>query len=138
MGRRCFLVSQNGRLDGLITLHQVKVMPQERWGDSVVAQAMTPIDQLHAVTPETPIPDVLGVMEQHDVNQVPVTQDGRLLGMITREHLLRVFDADLDRGVQKISPGSAGRARSAYRMYGQRRTPVAAPCSVLVVRSRGK
>jgi hypothetical protein len=51
MGRRCFLVSQNGRLEGLITLHQVKAIPQERWNDSVVAQAMTPIDRLHAVAP---------------------------------------------------------------------------------------
>jgi len=99
-GRRCFLVSQNGRLEGLVTLHQVKAVPQERWGDSFVVQAMTPIDRLQAVAPETPILDVLGVMEQHDVNQVPVTQDGRLLGMITRDHLLRVLYANLELGAQ--------------------------------------
>ena len=44
MGRRCFLVSQNGRLEGLLTLHQMKAIPQERWNGSVVAQAMTPIE----------------------------------------------------------------------------------------------
>jgi Zn-dependent protease/CBS domain-containing protein len=99
-GRRCFLVSQNGRLEGLVTLHQVKAVPQERWGDSFVVQAMTPIDRLHAVAPETAILDVLRVMEQHDVNQVPVTQDGRLLGMITRDHLLRVLYANLELGAQ--------------------------------------
>ncbi|TKB76723.1 MAG: site-2 protease family protein [Nitrospira sp.] len=102
-GRRCFLVSQNGRLEGLVTLHQVKAVPQARWGDSVVAQAMTPIGRLHAVAHETPILDVLGVMEQHDVNQVPVIQDGRLLGMITRDHLLRVLYANLELGAQTIS-----------------------------------
>jgi len=106
MGRRCFLVSQNGRLEGLITLHQVKAIPQERWNDSVVAQAMTPIDRLRAVTPETPITEVLRVMEQHDVNQVPVTQDGRLLGMITRDHLLRVLSANLEMGAHKTTPSA--------------------------------
>lgn len=106
MGRRCFLVSQNGRLEGLITLHQVKAIPQERWNDSVVAQAMTPIDRLHAVAPETPITEVLRVMEQHDVNQVPVTQDGRLLGMITRDHLLRVLYANLELGAHKAMPSA--------------------------------
>lgn len=111
-GQRCFPVSQNGRLDGLITLHQVKAVPQERWNDSVVAQAMTPIDRLHAVVPETPITDVLGVMEQHDVNQVPVTQDGRLLGMITRDHLLRVLYANLELGGQGRHTFSAGALRT--------------------------
>jgi len=103
-GRRCFLVSQNGRLEGLITLHQVKAVPQERWDDSVVAQAMTQIDRLHAVAPETPVTDVLGLMEQRDVNQVPVTQNGRLLGMITRDHLLRVLHANLEAGGHKATP----------------------------------
>ena len=115
MGRRCFLVSQNGRLEGLITLHQVKAVPQERWDKSVVAQAMTPIDRLHVVAPETPITEVLGVMEQHDVNQVPVTRDGRLLGMITRDHLLRVLYANLELGANKGSPSaqeSRGRTRT--------------------------
>lgn len=100
-GRRCFLVSQNGRLEGLVTLHQVKAVPQARWGDSFVVQAMTPIDRLHAVAPETAILEVLRVMEQHDVNQVPVTQAGRLLGMITRDHLLRVLYANLELGARE-------------------------------------
>jgi len=106
MGRRCFLVSRNGRLEGLITLHQVKAIPQERWNDSVVAQVMTPIDRLHTVAPETPITEVLKVMEQHDVNQVPVTQDGRLLGMITRDDLLRVLYANLELGAHKATPAA--------------------------------
>jgi Zn-dependent protease len=100
-GRRCFLVAQNGRLEGLMTLHQVKAVPQERWKDSFVVQTMTPIDQLHAVRPDTPIMEVLAVMERGDVNQVPVTQDGRLLGMITRDHLLRVLYANLELGARE-------------------------------------
>jgi len=97
-GQRCFLVSQNGRLEGLVTLHQVKAVPQDRWRDRFVEQAMTPMDRLHAVAPETAILDVLRVMEQQDVNQVPVAQGGRLLGMITRDHLLRVLYANLELG----------------------------------------
>jgi len=58
------------------------------------------IDWLPAFVPETPITEVLGVMEWHDVKQVPITQDGRLLGMITRDHLLRVLFANLELAVQ--------------------------------------
>ena len=66
-----------------------------------MAQAMTPLDQLHAVAPKTPILEVLAVLERGDVNQVPVTQDGRLLGMITRDHLLRVLYANLELSVRE-------------------------------------
>lgn len=45
-------------------------------------------------------------MEQHDVNQVPVTRDGRLLGMITRDHLLRVLYANLELGAYKATPSA--------------------------------
>jgi len=67
---------------------------------------MTQIDRLRAVAPETPIKEVLRVMEQHDVNQVPVTQDGRLLGMITRDHLLRVLYANLEVAAHKATPSA--------------------------------
>jgi CBS domain-containing protein len=121
-GRRCFLVSQNGQLEGLVTLHQMKAVPQERWEDSFVAQAMTPIDRLHAVAPETPILEVLSVMEQHDVNQVPVLQDDRLLGMITRDHLLRVFYANLELGAQGALVWRRGAERRRAQTRGDDRT----------------
>ena len=50
---------------------------------------------------ETPITEVLGVLEQHDINHIPVTQDGRLLGMIIRDHLVRVLYANLELGAHK-------------------------------------
>ena len=81
-GQRCFLVSTNGELDGLVTLHQVKAVPRERWAMTPITEAMTPLAKLRVVAPETPLVDVLAKMEQDDVNQVPVTKDGRLRGLI--------------------------------------------------------
>jgi Zn-dependent protease/CBS domain-containing protein len=97
-GQRCFIVFDDGRLDGLITLHQVKTIPRDRWGSTTVSTAMTPLAQLHVVRPETPILEVLAVMEAGDVNQVPVVTDNRLLGMITRDHLLGVLSARMALG----------------------------------------
>lgn len=99
-GERCFVVSDNGRLDGLITLHQVKTIPRDRWEHTTLSSAMTPLARLHLVTPETPILKVLEVMEAGDVNQVPVVTGNRLLGMISREHLLSVLYARMELGSQ--------------------------------------
>lgn len=48
-------LSLRSRLEGLITLHQVKAVPQDRWGMVSVGEAMTPSPQVRAVAPGTPI-----------------------------------------------------------------------------------
>ncbi len=102
-GQRYFLVSQNGRLEGLVTLHQVKAVPQVRWTEVSVGEAMTPLSRLRVVAPETPILEVLQVMEGDDINQIPVAKAGRLLGMITREHVLRILSARIELGDRRPS-----------------------------------
>jgi len=99
-GQRCFVVSDNGRLEGLITLHQVKTIPRDRWQHTTLSSAMTPLARLHVVAPETPILKILEVMGAGDVNQVPVVTDNRLLGMISREHVLGVLYARMELGSQ--------------------------------------
>jgi len=99
-GQRCYVVSDNGRLDGLITLHQVKTIPRDRWEHTTLSSAMTPLAQLRVVAPETPILTILEVMEAGDVNQVPVVTGNRLLGMISRDHVLGVLYARMELGSQ--------------------------------------
>jgi len=95
-GRRCFLVTDDSQLEGLVTLHQIKAVPQERWAQVPVADAMTPAAQVHTVPPSKPVLDVLRILEGEDVNQVPVVDGGRVVGMITRDHLLRVLAAKME------------------------------------------
>lgn len=95
-GQRCFLVADDSRLEGLVTLHQVKAVPRERWSQTPVNTAMTPFAGLRVVAPGTSALDVMRVMEGEDVNQVPVLEGGRILGLITRDHLLRVLHAQME------------------------------------------
>ena len=95
-GQRCFVVAEGGRLEGLITLHQIKAVPQSRWAEVSVGEAMTPLAKLRVVAPETPLPEVLQTMEGGDINQVPVAKDGQFMGMVTRDHLLRVLSANME------------------------------------------
>jgi Zn-dependent protease/CBS domain-containing protein len=87
-GNRCFFVSSNGGLEGLVTLHNIKQVPRDRWTDLTVEEVMTPTTELARVRPDDDVISVMAHMEQADVNQVPVMEDGHLLGVITREHLL--------------------------------------------------
>ncbi len=116
-GQRCFVVADGSRLEGLITLHQIKAVPQERWVQMSVGEAMTPVSQLRIVAPDRPLLDVLQLLEGRDINQVPVAAGDRLVGMITRDHLLRVLAAKMELDapgtLESDSPGMGDLPRAA-------------------------
>lgn len=95
-GRRSFLVTTDDQLLGLITVHQVKQVPREAWPHTSVHEVMVPFARLRCVSPDTEVGEVLTLMDEGDVGQVPVITDGRLLGLIGRDHLLRVIRTHLE------------------------------------------
>jgi CBS domain-containing protein len=50
---------------------------------------MTPRDRLLVVTPETGLDTVLQAMAQRDIHQVPVVRNGALVGLLTRNAVIR-------------------------------------------------
>lgn len=54
---------------------------------------MVPVAQLHSVLPDAEVREVLTLMDDGDVGQVSVVHNGQLLGLIGRDHLLRVIRA---------------------------------------------
>jgi Zn-dependent protease len=108
-GQRCFTVTDGNRLKGLVTLHQIKAVPQERWAHVSVGDAMTPVSQLRIVPPDTPLLELLRLLEGRDINQVPVVAGDRLVGMITRDHLLRVLTAKMELGLPGMEESDSPR-----------------------------
>ena len=88
-GRRCFPVVADGALRGLLTLHRIKEVPKERWPVTRTEDVMIVRDELKTVRPTDPLSTVFERMANEDVNQFPVMDDGRLVGMIARDALLK-------------------------------------------------
>jgi Zn-dependent protease len=97
-GHRCFVVSEQGRPAGIITPHEVKAIDRARWPYTTVGDVMRSLESLRTVSPERPVADALEMMGREDVNQMPVVQEGKLAGIISRGHILRVLQtrAELD------------------------------------------
>jgi len=87
-GRRCFPVGSDSEIMGLMTLHNVKEVPREQWTTETVKEAMTPLDKLKWVRPDEELSSVLRILTENNVNQVPVVQDNKIIGMVSRESLL--------------------------------------------------
>jgi len=95
-GRRCFVVEEKGRIVGIITPHEVKEVERAKWPYTTVDDVMRPLDQLHTISPNMPVSDVLEKMAREDVNQLPVVRDGQLDGVISRGHILQVLKTRAD------------------------------------------
>ncbi len=97
-GHRCFVVSEQGRPAGIITPHEVKAIDRARWPYTTLGDVMRPLESLRTVSPQRPVAEALEMMGREDVNQMPVVQEGKLAGIITRGHILRVLQtrAELD------------------------------------------
>jgi Zn-dependent protease/CBS domain-containing protein len=95
-GRRCFVVTSQDRISGLITGHEVRALDRSQWPITPVQGIMKPIDKVRAVSPETPAMQVLEMMAKDDLNQVPVTADQKLVGMLTRSEILEAVRSRLE------------------------------------------
>jgi len=87
-GRRCFPILEGDRVQGLLTLHHVKKVPKERWVVTRVEEVMTPMEELKAVSPDDELWSALEQMTEDGVNQLPVVEDGHLVGMLGRDSVL--------------------------------------------------
>ncbi|MBC7259519.1 MAG: CBS domain-containing protein, partial [Chloroflexi bacterium] len=99
LGQRCFLVTDGDALKGLVTLHEIRRVPRDRWTVTPVEQAMTAVDALHAVPPDADAYGVLERMDEYDVNQIPVVHEGRLVGIIARDSILHFIRTKSELGI---------------------------------------
>ena len=90
-GRRCFLVNDDHHVAGMITPHEVLAIERSRWPQVIVRDAMRPVDAIHSLSPDVPALKALEMMAREDVNQLPVVEDGRLEGIVSRGNLLQMI-----------------------------------------------
>ena len=88
-GHRLFLVTDAGEVKGLVTLHNIKSVPQSNWDNTPVEKIMVPADQLNVVRPEQDALSILEQMDENDISHMPVVDERRVIGLITRDNLAR-------------------------------------------------
>jgi len=90
-GRRCFVVTVNGRNEGIITPNEVSEVERNRWPYTTVDEVMRPLDQARTIGLDAPVTEALEVMAREDLNQLPVVGDGGLAGFVSRAHVLQLL-----------------------------------------------
>ncbi len=85
---RCFLITRGQDAVGLMTLHRIKEVPRREWATTSAADVMLPLDQLKRTDPDTELWTALQQMDRDGVNQLPVTRDNQVIGMLSREDVI--------------------------------------------------
>jgi len=97
--RRCFPVTDIDKIIGIITLHNVKGIPKEEWENTKIESVMIPLEELKTVHPDDDLYKVMRQMTEEGVNQLPVLENGQLVGMIARDNLLSFMNARSELGI---------------------------------------
>jgi Zn-dependent protease/CBS domain-containing protein len=93
---RAFPVVEGDRLAGLVCLEDVRRVPRQDWDTTPVRQIMTPAAELDMLAPREEASDALNKLARRDVRQMPVVQDGRVVGMLRRRDILRWLQMQSD------------------------------------------
>lgn len=87
-GQRAVMVARDGLVQGILTVSDIRRVDRRDWPNTPAQQIMTPRDHIVTVEATTPAVEVLQAIAQRSLNQVPVLEEGRMIGLITRRELI--------------------------------------------------
>ena len=90
-GHQCFLVADEGRLEGILMLPDIKSVPQQNWDLTQVREIMNPINKIKTVHADHDALSILEEMDENKTNQLLVASEGRVIGLITRDNLIKLL-----------------------------------------------
>ncbi len=97
--QHAFPVLAGGRLLGLVSTSDLARIDPGQWEQTRVAAIMTPAADLLTVPPEADGNVILQRLAQEDLHQLPVLEDGRLVGMVSRNDVVRYLQWQTDMGM---------------------------------------
>jgi Zn-dependent protease len=100
-GRRCHLVTGANKLVGLVSAHSLNAIAREEWANTPIQRVMLPREHIHWAASDESLLSILERMQEHDINQMPVVREEEVLGLVTRDSILRVIQTRLELGLAK-------------------------------------
>ena len=92
-GRGYFLVADEGGIKGILTLRNIKYVPQSSWEVTQAKEVMTPVEKLKVANPEQDALSILEQMNENGIHLMPVVSGDGIIGLITRDSLVRLLHA---------------------------------------------
>jgi Zn-dependent protease/predicted transcriptional regulator len=95
-----FPVFTHDEFIGMASLEGVKTISKDLWGFKQVRDIMTPMENVQSLRPGDDATEALSKMIASDTGQMPVVEDGRLLGIVSRRDIMKLIKIKSDLGVE--------------------------------------
>ncbi|NOK60283.1 MAG: hypothetical protein GFH27_549281n324 [Chloroflexi bacterium AL-W] len=82
---------------GMISVRDLRRFTTHKWSLTYVQEAMTPIDHLHTLTPNTPASEAVRIFLDSKEEQIPVLDGETFLGILRRRDIVRYIQMELNR-----------------------------------------
>ena len=89
--QRSYPVMNEEGLVGIVSLADLRKLPQAEWHDRTISDIMTHRCDLLMVSRSDDLATAAELMATRDVHQLPVVENGRLLGFVTRADIVRLI-----------------------------------------------
>jgi len=93
------VVDADGRVLGTVRLREIRAMPRSQWQVRTVRDAMQPLDEAKAVSPDEDLAAVFQKLSRAGDAYLPVVaDDGRLAGIVTRHEMMNLLQIRTELG----------------------------------------
>ena len=97
-GQPCFVVIEDGRVSGFLDPAVVRKVAKRSRESTRVKHLVTPLDRVAWLSPEEDSDRVMEVLDDGELGAVPVVDGEDVIGVVIREHLLRLMRSRVERG----------------------------------------
>ncbi len=94
-----FPVFNRDEFIGMVSLEGVKTISKDLWGFKQVRDIMTPVELVPCLKPTDDATEALSRMISSDIGRMPVVDNGRLMGIVSRRDIMNLFRIKSDLGV---------------------------------------
>jgi len=116
-GRRSYLVSDDGKILGLVTPSEIKHVTRSDWANTPLRRVMRPLSDMVSVSPDTPLLTAIQTMSEADVAQLPVMSASGVRGVLSREQVLEYLQTLMELKIRQQPSSSDHRTQDAVKVH---------------------
>jgi CBS domain-containing protein len=93
-----FPVVDGGRVVGILSVHRLSEVPQDRWPTTTVREVMLPLSDTLTAAPGDRVPEALDKLSRNGLGRLAVVDGGRLAGYLSLKDVMHVLTVSTARG----------------------------------------
>jgi Zn-dependent protease/CBS domain-containing protein len=93
---KMFPVAHDGRVDGCVSIKEIKRLPKGEWASHTVSEIVTPCSEQNTITPDADAMKALSIMNTTGNSRLMVVEGDKLDGIITLKDMLRFLAMKID------------------------------------------